>query len=58
MNLYKLVIDQYSTSVQKTKEIEAEDVRFEGVSINFYIDGELSYSTPAALTRIYEIQYE
>ena len=58
MNLYKLIIAQYSTSVQKIKEIKADDVKFEGVSINFYKKDKLIYSSPGAITRIYEIKYK
>ena len=58
MNLYKIVIDQYSTSTQKIKEIKADDIKFEGISINFYRGGKLFHSSPAALTRVCEIKYK
>ena len=58
MNLYKIIIHQYSTSVKDLKEVEAEEVRFEGVSINFYKKDRLIYSSPGAMTRVYDIEYK
>ena len=58
MNTYKIAIHQYSTSIINVKEIEAEEIRFEGVSINFYKKDRLIYSSPGAITRIFNIKYK
>jgi hypothetical protein len=58
MNKYSLRLYQYSTSADRLTEVKADEVKFEGLSVNFYKKDRLIYSCPAAITAIYEIKYK
>jgi len=56
MKIYTLNRYQYSTSVIKVFDLEAEDVRFENNRVNFFIDNELIRSYPSELITISSIK--
>jgi hypothetical protein len=58
MNKYHLKTMQYSTSVDKFNEIEADFIKFGDNRVNFYTNkGKLICSFPSNTTVIYKIEY-
>ena len=56
MKKYTLHRYHYSSDIEKTIELEAEDVKFENNRVNFYIGGVLVRSYPSEVISILSIK--